>query len=386
MARHAFLVLAIIAALLGAPPVASAAGNALSSPSATPTTGTTQTVFVLRVTYDGQFPATGVTAVVGGRALAMSLVAGSASSGTWSAAATLPAGTWPVLYTAAVLQGNAPSLSGLSLTVYGAAAPPPTPVSNVVTNQPRTRAGGEAPTSGGGGSTPAPAPAQAPATGTPAPTPNAAPAPPAVTDDGGPSGGEATPEHPIEAAAPSSAPAPAEGDGLPDGEATGDTLATPTGAPASGEDTGSPTRAPGTDEDSGTPTGPPGTAEPPRDGVMAAGTDAPRPAEESAGVASDDHLPGMVLLLGLSGAAAVALAGSALLMAGRRRRTAERPALAAQATAGPDVAGMARRARRLARARHDEDPIIASLGIGRTRPPANPARSRTERSKPKDGS
>lgn len=358
MARRGLLVLAVIAALLGAPQVASAAANVLESPSATPTTGTTETVFVLRVRYEGQFPATGVTAVVGTRSLAMSLVAGSASSGTWSAATTLPAGTWPVLYTALVLQGNAPSLSGLTLTVHAAAAPPSTPAPTSVSN-PRTEAGGEAPTSGGGGSTPEPAPVQAPATSAPAPSPNAAPPPPAASENRDPSpAGEATPGEPIEASAPSAAPAPAGGDGVQ-----------PPRTPA-GEAAGTPSRAPGAD-------GAAGTAEPARDGVMA-GTHAPRPGEEAAGpVSANDGLFGSVLLIALSGMAAVALVGSAILVVGRRRRPAAAPA-------ATEPVMISRRASRLARAaRLDDDPILASLGIGRTRStrPADP-----ERTKPKDAS
>jgi hypothetical protein len=359
MARRGLLVLAVIAALLWAPQVASAAANVLESPSATPTTGTTETVFVLRVRYEGQFPATGVTAAVGTRSLAMSLVAGSASSGTWSAAATLPAGTWPVLYSALVVQGNAPSLSGLTLTVHSAAAPPSTPAPTSISN-PRTEAGGEAPTSGGGGSTPAPAPVQAPATSAPAPSPNAAPPPPAASENRDPApAGEATPEEPIEASAPSAAPAPAGGDGVQ-----------PPPTPA-GEAAGTPSRAPAAD-------GPAGTDEPASDGVMA-GTHAPRPGEEAAGpVSANDGLFGFgVLLIALSGMAAVALVGSAILVVGRRRRPAAAPA-------ATEPVMISRRASRLARAaRLDDDPILASLGIGRTRStrPADP-----ERTKPKDAS
>jgi hypothetical protein len=358
MARRGLLVLAVIAALLGAPQVASAAANALRSPSATPTSGTTETVFLLGVDYDGQFPATGVTAVVGTRALAMSLVAGSAFSGTWRAATTLPAGTWPVLYSAVVLQGNAPSLSGLTLTVYAAATEPATPVPTSASN-PRTEAGGEAPTSGGGGSTPAPAPAQAPAASAPAPSPDPAPPPPAAPGNRDPSpAGEAAPGEPIEAAAPSAAPAPAGDDGVqPEPKPAGEAASTPSGAPGTA--------------------GAAGTAEPPRDGVMA-GTHAPRPADEAAGpVPEDDDLLGSALLLGLSGLAATALVGSAFLVVGRRRRTAEAP----DAPVTADARVTARRARRVARAaRLDDDPILASLGIGRTRSggPAEPGRSKSK--------
>ena len=49
--RRLCLIFAALAALLGAPSLASAAGNALGAPSATPTSGTATTVFTLRVTY-----------------------------------------------------------------------------------------------------------------------------------------------------------------------------------------------------------------------------------------------------------------------------------------------------------------------------------------------
>jgi hypothetical protein len=110
-----------------------------------------------------------------------------------------------------------------------------------------------------------------------------------------------------------------------------------------------------------------------------AGTHAPRPGEEAAGpVSANDGLFGFgVLLIALSGMAAVALVGSAILVVGRRRRPAAAPA-------ATEPVMISRRASRLARAaRLDDDPILASLGIGRTRStrPADP-----ERTKPKDAS
>ena len=374
MARRGLLVLAVVAALLGAPQVASAGANALGSPSATPTTGTTETVFVLRISYDGEFPATGVTALVGTRVLAMSLVAGSASSGTWSAATTLPAGTWPVLYTAVVLQGNAPSLSGLTLTVRGATTPPSTPVPTSA-SKPRSEAGGETPTSGSSGPTPAPPPAQAPAASAPGPSPNAAPPPPAATEDRDPSpAGEAAPEQPIEAPVPSAAPAPVGGDGAqPEPTPAGEAARTPSGTAGAGGAASTPGGTPGAD-------GAAGTTAPPRDGVMA-GTQVPQAADEAAGpVSPGEDRRGSVLSVALVGVAAITLAGSALLVLGWRRRAAQAP----DAIVTADAAVSARRARRLARAaRLDDDPILASLGIGRAR---SNGTSGPKRTKPKDGS
>jgi len=57
---HGLLVLAIVAALWGAPSSASAAVNELSSPQVTPGSGSVTTVFAFRVRYDGGFPAASV--------------------------------------------------------------------------------------------------------------------------------------------------------------------------------------------------------------------------------------------------------------------------------------------------------------------------------------
>jgi len=82
----------------------------------------------------------------------------------------------------------------------------------------------------------------------------------------------------------------------------------------------------------------------------------------------------MVLLVGLSGVAAVALIGVATMLAGRRRDHDDEAAVpaaasfAARATrpspdATPDAV-MERRTLRQGRVRMTDDPIVAALGIG----------------------
>ena len=100
-------------------------------------------------------------------------------------------------------------------------------------------------------------------------------------------------------------------------------------------------------------------------------------------MSADEDVLGMVLLLGLSGVAAVALVGSALLALGRRRRTTDDAPRAAEAAVTTDAPLLARRARRLSRTPVDDDPILASLGIGRT---ARTRKPDPERAKKKDGS
>jgi len=87
-----------------------------------------------------------------------------------------------------------------------------------------------------------------------------------------------------------------------------------------------------------------------------------------------DGLLSMVLLVGLSGVAAVALIGVAVMLAGRRRDhddEAAKPAAASFASratkSSPDAmpdAVMERRMLRQSRFRMTDDPIVAALGIG----------------------
>ncbi|MGH2446699.1 MAG: hypothetical protein ACRDGD_11795, partial [Candidatus Limnocylindria bacterium] len=120
--RTTLAVVAILAALFGAPSTAVAKPpNQLSAPGATPHNGTTETTFVLSVAYSGR-QADAVHAIVAGRTLAMSLQTGSRDSGGWAVATTLPAGTWPVTFSAEAGTGNGPSLAGPTLHVTGIAS------------------------------------------------------------------------------------------------------------------------------------------------------------------------------------------------------------------------------------------------------------------------
>jgi hypothetical protein len=143
------------ASLLAAtvPLVAMADANELSDGSVTPTTGTHQTVFVFRVRYASSqgFAATSVSADVANTTVPMTLVTGSETEGTYEGAATLPAGTWSVVFQADAAQGTDPVLPGPTVTVIGP-SPPPTP-------------------------TPAPTPRRTPR---PTPRPTVAPIPPAT--------------------------------------------------------------------------------------------------------------------------------------------------------------------------------------------------------------
>src|SRR5699024_4257574 len=81
--RRGLFVLAIVAALWGAPSSVSAAVNDLSSPQVSPTSGSVTTVFTFRVRYDGGFPAASVTVTVAGLTIPMILESGSLTAGTW---------------------------------------------------------------------------------------------------------------------------------------------------------------------------------------------------------------------------------------------------------------------------------------------------------------
>jgi hypothetical protein len=108
------------------------------------------------------------------------------------------------------------------------------------------------------------------------------------------------------------------------------------------------------------------------DGAITAVSMSPRSDEDSA--ASSDGLLTMVLFAGLAGVAAVALIGTALMLAGRRRTRDDEPEVPVGATARANTealpAGAAaadilgRRMLRQARVRMTDDPIVAALGIG----------------------
>ena len=167
--RRAAALLAIMAALTGAPSSVSAAlPNQLSQASVTPPSGETSTVFVVTVRYQSAagHPATTVSIDAGGQLTAMTLVSGTTTDGTWLGTTTLPPGDWDITVEASVARGSEPSLLAGTVSVAGATAPHSTggdALSSAI------GPGGEG---GGASSSPAPHPAA-----TAAPTARGTPAP-----------------------------------------------------------------------------------------------------------------------------------------------------------------------------------------------------------------
>jgi hypothetical protein len=334
-------VLATIAALTGAPSIASGAGNSLVSSTASPTSGTVATIFTLRVSYDGNRPATAVTVSVAGLTLPLTRVDGTAERGTWSVGTVLPAGTWTPRFSARVAQGNAATIVGPTVTVADIPAVAATPAPTV-TNVPPSggdETEGQAP---GGADTPGsivPDPAPGPGDAETVPSPDAEPASSTITtpSPGASGSGPATGSGSGSgtggsgASRATSSPAPE----IPDGGAGGD-------APA----------APSDPEPDAMPSAPPG--------AMQAAERAPDE-EPEAGVVDDATL-GIVLLVGLSGVATVAIIGSTLLLVGRRRAEDEEVA-AAVAELGDTDSLLERRTVRQAKVRLADDPIVTAMGI-----------------------
>jgi hypothetical protein len=361
MAARVLLVLAIVAALLGAPSTAFAAGNELHDARAEPTTGTVATLFVLSVSYDGNFPAVSVRASVAGLDLPMSLVSGTPTRGTWRTAVSLPVGSWPVAFSATSERGNDPSLAGPTLHVLGA-APATSPT---VTSDPRSQPDSQM--EGFDDLSPPPAAAPAPAEATTAPEPPAqgeeAPAEQPTTT-------QPSPPPPNAPEAPAGSSSPAE---------------TPTGAARSPGSAGSDTqRPPGPTDD--TPAaraaesrpgarGASGTA--PREAQLAA-TTGPVPSAEPA--SSITTLPAVEASIRVTAVWAAVLLAFAAVFLGvllRRRRGGGGEA-DALATAERTDAILRRRALRRARVVLPEDPIVASMGL----PDVDPRHPRTPRTKP----
>lgn len=295
------LVLAIVAALLGAPSSLSAAVNELSSPQVSPGTGSVTTVFTFRVRYDGRFSAATVSVTVAGLTVPMALESGSLTAGWWSGSSALPVGSWSTSFRATSVRGPDATIAGPGVTVAGPATPPP---STAEQTSPTT------------GATPESAPV-GPVDPTAAP---AAPAPP-PEETAATAGAEATP-------APVSAAMPEPGE-------TGDARAAD-GAPA---------------------------ASLASDPIPTGGMTRMLPAADGTSRderAATDALESDVLLLGLAGVASVAIAGTLLLAAGRRRKPEQAPAIAAPSVV-EDAAP--RRIARSGRGRATGDPIVAALGV-----------------------
>jgi hypothetical protein len=346
-------ILAAVAALTGAPSIASGAGNSLSSPTASPTSGTVATVFILSVSYDGKWPATAVAVSVAGLTLPLGRIDGTAERGTWAVSTVLPAGTWTPTFRALAAQGNAATIAGPTVTVADIPAVAATPAPTVTLSPPSRgdETTGEAPRGSGdplGSIVPDPAPA--PGDPETVPSPDAEPASSTITTPSpGASGSEP-------ATASGSEPATASGSGsdttgsgasratssaapeIPDGGAGGDAPAAPA-APSDPEPDAMPSAAPG---------------------AMPAAERAPDE-EPEAGIV-DDAMLGMVLLLGLSGVATVAIIGSTLLLGGGRRSEDDEVATTVGELGETDTL-LERRTVRQAKVRLVDDPIVTAMGV-----------------------
>lgn len=338
MMRRAALVLAILAALVGAPSsLLAAPPNQLSDPGASPTTGGTLTTFVLSVRYTstGGNPAQAVVAEVGPVSVGLSLVSGSATDGVWRGVSLFPAGTWQVTFRAEVDQGPQPALAGPTLTVAAATGPTPTPSS------PNVR----------------PVPTEAEPTATPALNPQATPSSTSPSPDARPAGSAEA------SSAASEQPAP-----------MGEPSAPPPARSADAQPVPAATAAPGSDGTKADPS--PDNGESPGDAAprgTAGGS--PRASDTPAGLLEGD--PGgpasgdLLLMLGVVlGVATVALLGTGWMLAARSRDDEPEP-VAASTGHGPlhaAATGRAaeieeRRARRRAQRMPGHDPVLAALGL-----------------------
>ena len=199
---------ALLTALLAAP--VAAAPNALSSPSVTPATGTTETPITFSVHYSsGQAAAPNwVRAIVSGIAapISLSLFSGSAADGTYRATTTLPVGTRSVTFRADAPQGLDPVISGGTVSISDPGSPTPSQGPTATPNPSPTTA-----------PTPTASPTSSPsptaiATGSPAPTTTAtsgaSPSPPGSSGTSAP---QPTPGGVLAgrpSSTPSTAPAP----------------------------------------------------------------------------------------------------------------------------------------------------------------------------------
>lgn len=330
MRMRGLITLATIAALLGAPSIASAAANSLASPSSSPRSGTVETIFTFRVDYDGQFSATAVTVSVAGLQLPLARVSGTPLQGTWSVSTDLPPGTWTPTFTATALRGNTASIGGTPVSVAGLAGPPPTPTATVSTSSPP----------GSGGEVDSGQPYDP---GDPAPDP----APADDVDASASPPGEGAPTSPD----PGSPAGPGSSGGGTDGPSTTTSSPASDGAGNGGEAPAAPA-APDPESD-------PSAA--PR--IVPAADRTGQGEETHAG--SRDGLLGLVLIVGLSGVAAVAIIGTSLLVVGRRRSEEPEPAGAVDGTPEADdpEALLQRRIVRRAKVRLADDPIVAAMGV-----------------------
>lgn len=349
MRAPALLVL-VMMAVLGAPPMASAVGpNRLSDPQASPTSGTVDTIFAFDVFYGGGSPALAVTVSVAGRTLPMLLVSGTAWEGQWSTTTTaLPGGSWPTAFRAFATDGSDAMVAGPILTIASITADPTGPTS-------------EDP----GGPDPSPS----------APSPDAAANPsPASTAPG-------TPDAPAAPASPGEPTATDPGTIVPMRSPTPDE-AGPLQAPA-GDQPGEPDLpvAGVEPEASGDPFDGPVSKTPPDAAPI--GVLASSPAADPVHAEDGGSISQIGAAIAIAAVAVLALVVWLLLIVGRRRRLAPvavPPAYRARALP-PDTtddavaAALHRRTLRRAKVRLEEDPIVASIDREST-PAARPRRRR----------
>jgi hypothetical protein len=328
------VLIAFFAALLGAPSaVLGAAPNALSSAAVSPTSGSTSTLFVFTVRYVSKAgnAATGVSVTVAGRTLPMSRISGTATDGTFRAAGTLPAGSWPTTFSARAAHGPQPSLAGPNVTVVAPATPAPTRYS-------------------------APLPTAAPGSPTLLPAENTAPTPAPVTKSqpsSDPAVANAAPD-PTSVPQPVSAPEPA--------------VATPGVEKPSGS---SPSALPAPAAAGAT-----ATPAPPATVASPAGSRSSAAPASTAPLLPGGQSPWSLLAIVLFGIAALAITGIAsLLVIDRRRHEDEDPLVVGEGTfvrrghlASDDLSladTIAERAVRRSRLDPSDDPIVAAMGLPR---------------------
>ena len=331
--RRVTMVLAIMAALAGAPSSVSAAPpNQLSGASVAPSSGGSATVFVVSVRYvsPGGNPALAITASGGGQVAVLTLISGTATDGVWRGSTTLPPGSWEVTVQANVAKGASPSLAAGTVSV-GNTADEPSP------------SGDEAPSfgpgPGGGGATSSP----------PLPQPAATPAAAAKASQ--------APARSSTAAAPSQPPTGAASGG-----------AAPARPGRSGD---APARSPGAK--------PSGSGDSAQRSPVASATAgvAPAPGRDDGGL-------GLFMVMGTLAVGVVALVGSAwVILAGRRDRRAATVSESVGTDPGVSAAAIVdQRALRRARLRSTDDPILAAMGLpdDRATPdPVPPSRAKKTR-------
>lgn len=331
-----------LTALLGAPSAAFATRPALSAPSASPSTGTTQTTFVFGVRYVGRSPAS-LTVRVAGGSLPMSLVTGTPLSGTYQAASRLPAGTWSVTFEAVPSKGPLTTLNGPTVSVgpWSTATPQPTSSGpSTPTSQPPNLPPSD------GSSTPGPLPI-------PVSTPVASSTPPSGASESSASA------VPWSNTAPASDPTSRSGSGSSAGTApNGPTTSSGTGATPSGSGAGSSPSGGGHGDSSGAP----GQA-------IATGTPS---GQSPAASPMNGMLPSglsiwTVMIVGLAAVAAVAIGGVGWLLLARRSERETPLSISAEAADAAEVGETVDRL--LERAAHrgglqpSDDPIVAALGL-----------------------